>query len=176
MSPLIRTTVQIKDAGLIKAYRDSIAQAPQLTAQVVTRTVNRVSPRILAPLRQAGSPVSYPLKWKMRSVGDKLVSIQRKAFFATNGFGKGIPYKRTGDLARAWKLGVTLSASEPPSIYLTNPISYRKFVTGHYQQPMFTGRWIKESVFFAQMRTVLADEVETDLIKLLFIIDEGNAS
>jgi hypothetical protein len=37
-------------------------------------------------------PVKYPIRWTSER--------QRRAFFATNGFGRGIPTKRTGDVAR----------------------------------------------------------------------------
>lgn len=162
---LVKTTITTKDAGLIKAYRDSLARAPQLTAQVMQRTVSRVAPRALAPFQREGSPVTYPIRWQSER--------QRRAFFASNGFGKNIPYRRTGKLNASYKIGVTTSATELPSVYLTNPVSYRKFVVGRYQQRMFGGRWFKERTLIRQARELLADEVETDLIKVLFIIDEG---
>lgn len=41
-------------------------------------------------------PEDYPLEWTSER--------QRKAYFATDGFGAGIPYQRTGNLPNAWEL------------------------------------------------------------------------
>ena len=51
-----------------------------------------------ATLQQEPGPVSYPIRWTSER--------QRKAFFATKGFGRGIPYKRTGKLAKAWVVDI----------------------------------------------------------------------
>lgn len=39
-------------------------------------------------------PVKYPIQWTSEK--------QRRAFFATDGFGKGIPTKRRGKLGKSW--------------------------------------------------------------------------
>lgn len=53
---------------------------------------------------------------------------QRRAYFATDGFGGGIPYRRTGSLSDGW------SFSEQDSnwtmVKLENPVSYGQFVQG----------------------------------------------
>jgi hypothetical protein len=38
-------------------------------------------------LKEAGKPVTYPIQWDSER--------QKRAYFATNGFGAGIPYQRT---------------------------------------------------------------------------------
>lgn len=166
MPSLVKTDVSVQDAGLIDAYRDQFARAPELVAAVTVRTVTRVGDRILGPLRAGGSPITYPVRWQ----SDK----QRAAFFATNGFGSGIPYRRSKELENGYKLTVTQSPKNLPSIGIANPVKYRKFVTGRYQQRMHAGRWIKEQDYFSKARITLADELETDLIKLLFVLDEVN--
>lgn len=54
---------------------------------------------------------------------------QRRAFFATKGFGRGVPSRRTGDLSRGWQASV-----DPYRKTLFNRLPYAKFVMGDAQQ------------------------------------------
>ena len=54
---------------------------------------------------------------------------QRRAFFATKGFGRGIPSRRTGDLSRGWQASV-----DPYRKTLFNRLPYAKYVMGDSQQ------------------------------------------
>lgn len=49
-----------------------------------------VEPRV----SQTPGPVVYPIQWT--------TARQRAAFFATDGFGAGIPYSRSGSVSSAW--------------------------------------------------------------------------
>lgn len=53
---------------------------------------------------------------------------QRKAYFATNGFGGGIPYQRTGNLANAWTYEE--KNNDWNTVALTNDSEYGVFVQG----------------------------------------------
>ena len=64
--------------------------------KVFEQTANTIRPQALAALSVMPGPVKYPIAWTSEK--------QRRAFFATDGFGNGIPYKRTGGLARSWKM------------------------------------------------------------------------
>lgn len=57
---------------------------------------------------------------------------QRRAFFATDGFGGGIPYKRTGNLSAGWVYSST--DSNWTSVKIENIESYSGFVMGDQQQ------------------------------------------
>jgi hypothetical protein len=46
-------------------------------------------------MMEDGKPIQYPVQWDSPK--------QRAAFFASNGFGKGIPYKRTHQYRLGWK-------------------------------------------------------------------------
>jgi hypothetical protein len=50
---------------------------------------------IKSQMEQEGKPITYPVQWDSER--------QRRAFFATNGFGKGIPYQRTGRYIASWQ-------------------------------------------------------------------------
>lgn len=54
---------------------------------------------------------------------------QRKAYFATDGFGAGIPYERTGKLVQSWKAFITLHGTTA-SIGIVNTAPTAKFVYG----------------------------------------------
>ena len=68
------------------------AELPQVGRLGVYRTAQRIVSR----LKQPGSPISYPVHWD----SDK----QRVAFFASGGFGRGIPTVRSGETNGAWTL------------------------------------------------------------------------
>lgn len=57
---------------------------------------------------------------------------QRRAFFATDGFGGGIPYKRTGNLSAGWVYDS--KDSNWTSVKIENIESYSGFVMGDQQQ------------------------------------------
>lgn len=61
---------------------------------VVTNAFNTHEPQLMTELRYVPGAVRYPIEWTSEK--------QRRAYFATNGFGRGIPYKRTGKTARSW--------------------------------------------------------------------------
>jgi hypothetical protein len=64
---------------------------------------------------------------------------QRRAYFATNGFGGGIPYKRTGNLSAGWQARYT-SGGYQSKIINTTP--YAQYVQGDRQQMgHFADKW-----------------------------------
>jgi len=64
---------------------------------------------------------SNPYRWQSEK--------QRRAFFATKGFGGGIPSRRTGDLSRGWQASV-----DPYRKTLFNRVPWAKYVMGDRQQ------------------------------------------
>lgn len=54
---------------------------------------------------------------------------QRRAYFATNGFGKGIPYQRTDTLKNGWK-----QINKGVSSQVVNDVPYASYVMDKYQQ------------------------------------------
>lgn len=73
---------------------------------VLFETASNVKTR----MSETGQPIQYPVQWDSEK--------QRRAFFATDGFGRGIPYSRIGAYERSWAverkpLGTTLHAPHP---------------------------------------------------------------
>jgi hypothetical protein len=75
----------------------------------------------LVPIFGAPGPVVYPIRW----TSDK----QRKAFFATKAWGRGIPTKRTGKTERSWKV-IYVVASGGGEITLLNTEPHAKYIYG----------------------------------------------
>lgn len=90
------------------------------------RAVRGVRRRVLRRLKTPPGPVVYPILW----ASDR----QRRAFFATNGFGAGIPTRRTGRIPGAWKARWVVSLATAKFV-LENPIPEARYVQGYDQQP-----------------------------------------
>src|SRR3972149_1043646 len=75
------------------------------------------------------APPRYPLRWKSARL--------RRAYFATRGFGKGIPYKRTGQLGKGWRVVYRpLRRNDGDgSLEITNIAPAARYVVGQDQQP-----------------------------------------
>lgn len=67
-------------------------------------------------------PQDYPIEWTSER--------QRRAYFATNGFGAGIPYSRTGRLQDGWRL-----TKNEFDVVFENPSRIGKFVFGTFDIP-----------------------------------------
>jgi hypothetical protein len=115
--------------------------------------------RIQAKMREPGAPISYPVNWDSEK--------QRRAFFATNGFGRGIPTKRTNTYIDAWKItqvsnGLSLSNASKGAPYISGGGE------GYMQSNIHKSRWnVLTEVSDAEMAN-LNREVEegfSDLIR-----------
>lgn len=63
--------------------------------------------------------VKYPIMWTTEK--------QRKAFFASDGFGRGIPTRRTGKVSQGWKV-----TFKDKVIKLYNRVPYARYVYGGF--------------------------------------------
>jgi len=91
---MIRASVTQSEDNL-RAVQDAAAQLPQAIDRWARREVRPfVTQQVDRRFRQEPGRVHYPIEWTSER--------QRLAFFATDGFGRGIPYQRTGDLVKAW--------------------------------------------------------------------------
>jgi hypothetical protein len=76
------------DFTKLKVYVDALFKA---ALEGMHQTAENVKIRMM----EEGKPIQYPVQWDSER--------QRRAFFATNGFGKGIPYQRTHQYRLSWK-------------------------------------------------------------------------
>lgn len=122
----IRATVSLRGGELLQRLERLQAQAPRLVEEAVEFGARIVRLDLLNFLEQEPGPPQYPLRWASEK--------QRRAFFATNGFGKGIPYRRTGQLAQGWTVTVE-QARARTTLTLANPAGAARYVYGPQQQP-----------------------------------------
>lgn len=87
------------------------------TGKLANRALSRIT-------REPGRPI-YPLRWQTER--------QRRAFFATRGFGRGIPYRRTGGLLLGWTVDVD-KTKEGVDVVMRNPSEVAHFVQGDRAQ------------------------------------------
>lgn len=75
-----------------------------------------------------------PVKLPFEFATDK----SRAAYFATNGFGKGVPYRRTDALRTSWRVDLTTRLNQN-FIVIVNPKKYARFVYGSRDQRQVPG-------------------------------------
>lgn len=123
----IRATVII-DNDILDAVAETAEKAPKLMQTALRRNVRRIASRIVQPLRKR------PPKWKgkRRWQSDR----QRRAYFATNGFGAGIPYQPTGRLTKGWDVEYVGRDAYNGEFAIVNPVKYAPFVQGDWAQKM----------------------------------------
>lgn len=147
------------DPALIGALQTSAqrALAQQQTALGILREVPR----------KRAFPGQYPLPFTTTK--------QRKAFYASDGFGKGIPYRRTGGTARAWYAEVKNSAGGV-RFEVGNRSKHARYLYGGLQrdnalamlkkQPFHTiTGWTMKNKTTNEMLVMFGKDVKDDLLK-----------
>lgn len=118
---MLRTEV-IQNYGVLDRLQDFAQTYPQVLADEGERAVQIVAPHLIAELSY--TPPRYHGKRIWTSIR------QQKAYFATNGFGGGIPYKRTGKLSASWKVFAVVSPGGV-AVRVVNPVKSAKYVVGN---------------------------------------------
>ena len=136
MSSFSAITVTI-DPDIQEAVINDLKTAPRKFRRLYRARIVAIQDRTLRRLQTPAPPVKYPIQWKTAK--------QRRAYFATKGFGKGIPTRRTGALQKGWKAIIegdireglfTVYNDAVTRDYFTGAIVYyEQFVTGVNQQP-----------------------------------------
>ena len=95
--------------------------------------------------------MKYPFRWKSER--------QRRAYFATDGFGWGIPYVRTNALKDGWTTHIR-DQKDGAVFEVVNNADYSVFVMGDWQQPghIQTG-WNSAAEIAAKYREQATDEL-----------------
>lgn len=85
-------SIQIRGANLVRAGLQNLErEIPNIGAQQIYQAMLRARKRVAKY-----PPSPRRVRWDSER--------QRLAYFATNGFGGGIPYRRTGTYGRSWYL------------------------------------------------------------------------
>lgn len=110
---------------ILEVLAEQMQKTPKLLETALKRQAGKFKSRLLRELGIEPPPPDYPLRWASEK--------QRRAFFATDGFGRGIGAERTHALSQGWKVDVQGSAFFGLDIYNTK--DYARFVQGDDQQP-----------------------------------------
>lgn len=113
----------------LSAFRDLYPRSQkQFRVELQTKVKPMLQKQVDATFGRDPGPVKYKIEWETER--------QRRAFFATNGFGNGIPYKRTRQLEGSWVVVVS-TQMRINLITLRNPKEYAKFVYPGKDQQRF---------------------------------------
>lgn len=149
------------DRDIFDAINEGAGKAPVLMATALKRTESRWKSRLMKRFRVIPGKPHYPIRWTSER--------QRRAFFATKGFERGIPTIRTNKMINSWRL--EHDTDSDGGVYsLTNDSGYEEFVTGIYQQGFHADTGWYES------QSLIADawvELEDVIIETWFTVTDG---
>lgn len=114
------------DLDVVRAVRSASTRVPEVAADYFAQTV---MPTLTLAVDQHVAPYPGPVKYPFQFASVK----SRKAYFATRGFGKGIPSRRTGFLGDSWVVRIDRRRVEG-IITLRNIAAYADYVLGHVHQ------------------------------------------
>lgn len=134
--------ITYENPELAKDFEKFAQAAPDLFARKVPSAARRVTRFAKATLRGlTPGPVHRPIRWTPAASQNKppntrwgYYSKQKAAYFATNGFGRGIPSQRSGKLESDWTVTTKLETDASGVFAIENQASYAQFVVGVDQQ------------------------------------------
>jgi len=129
---------------VLNLYVDQLERTPQAVRTFLDGTVRGyLDNRRLAELGQIPGAVVLPIQWT--------TPLQQRAFFASKGFGKGIPTQRTNAIPEGWKTVISL---EDLQVGYLNDHPGAEFVIGAFQQ-FFHARtgWKREDLLALNILT-----------------------
>lgn len=157
---MFRVSLIGDDTPQLKRVQRFAQQYPDLAVRSfednIIPFVETLTERLLR--RRVPGPVKYPIQWTSEK--------QRKAFFATDGFGKGIPYRRTGQLPADWRVELAVHGGGA-SVSIVNRNPAAPFVYGRWKQQFHTNTgWPDARPIIDQIAAFTRPEVVTDQILL----------
>jgi len=163
MSSFSAVTITI-DPDLQEVVITDLKTAPRKYRKLYRTRIAELEQRTLRVLKRPAPPVKRPIAWATER--------QRRAFFATRGFGKGIPTKRTGALQEGWKgiieddiregLFTIFNDSVTRDYFTGELVFYEKFVSGVEMQPFHKNTGYISSQSILAEALVEAEEIMID--------------
>ena len=127
-----------RQAGFIMVLRITAAnlkRLPERFKNVLRGRMGVLTNEAMTKLTTVPGPSKKPIRWSSER--------QRRGVFATDGFGGGIPTRRSNAIVNAWQVELT-EGTDSAVLKLSNDNPGMPFVQGEFQQPFHadTG-WIK---------------------------------
>lgn len=147
----IRITVTTPDA-LLRDYERAAGRYPALVERAFRRQLQRIGKRTRDVLAREPGRSHRPVIWQTER--------QRRAYFASGGFGAGIPYRRSGRLSAGWK-SQTLSLDKGARLIVYNDVGYSTFVQGDrvQRQHLATG-WVQANPVLLKAQEDAEEQLE----------------
>lgn len=124
---MIRATANTQP-GVLDAIRRELADSPRKIGEIAQKVArSRSAQAMLVDLKTEPGKPTYPLRWKSER--------QRRFVMAKLRRENNLPYRRTHDLSRAWRIVALIPELGVAEIILVNDTPYAQFVQGQYQQP-----------------------------------------
>lgn len=146
----VQMTIHADGADIVRqGLEDLSREIPRIGRQRIYEALRHAQ----GILKSSKSRPGYPIQW------DSIK--QRKAFFATGGFGRGIPTRRTGASNR-WSLVRSGEGWE-----LSNPADWAGYLYGHYdgggQSRIFQADYPLFAEVVENEITALPDDIEQNI-------------
>ncbi len=122
----MKIDIQTNIKEIRRAILGFIAKLPGGGLSVLESTARELKSRMSKP----GAPIRYPVQWDSPK--------QKRAFFATNGFGKGIPYQRTNKYIQS---GEVQRFADKVTFSNPHPAGAIGGIPGGWQSRIHRGRW-----------------------------------
>lgn len=125
------------DTSALDALQDVLSKQQAILKRVTELANREFAVTVLPKVQREAKPVRLPIAWTSER--------QRRAYFATRGFGKGIPYRRTGKLLRSWQFvdlqnGIEVRNNAPYAAFVYGRLGVR---AGAWKQQFHTNTgWI----------------------------------
>jgi hypothetical protein len=116
--------------------------APDLFRRKVPSAARRVTRFAKSELKAlTPEPAKHPIRWTPAKQQNRppntrfgYYSKQKAAYFATNGFGRGIPSPRTGTLKESWEVRTRIESDASGEFTIENSAPAARYVIGKDQQ------------------------------------------
>lgn len=113
------------DRDIFEAINAAAQAQPARVNKEFQIAIRQLQNNTLQKLQDEPGKPKYPIRWTSER--------QRRAFFATKGFGRGIPTVRSHALVKGWR--AEFDATNDGGLFsFINRVNYEQFVTGIYQQ------------------------------------------
>ncbi len=155
---MLDASVIVFNREILDAYQAAALDVFNYMANTVGTAIAPILPDLTAQLQREPGAVVYPIQWKSKR--------QQRAFFATNGFGSGIPYKRTHRLSQGYRVIYQRTGDNQAQLTAENDAAALRFVKGAEQQPfhfntgwdsdLATYMWYEQKLFDACFPAIIA--------------------
>ena len=148
----MQLSIRVQGTLVRNGLQNLDAEIPKVSRLVIYRSSQRIVQRVKRP----GARPNHPINW--------VSARQRKGFFASEGFGGGVPTRRSNRYINSWKI----VSKDDIGYTVINDSPGAKFVGGdaygQSQSPIHAGRWpLFRDEFEAEVNN-LAPEIAKEIL------------